>query len=60
MHGVAIPHARKIVEADYIHEADIVTILLLQEGEMIVLERHQKPHPVELTDVMVCVWYLVI
>ena len=60
MHGVVIPHARKTVEAEHITELDIATVLLLQEGEVNVLDSHRKPHPVELTDVMVCIWYLVI
>ena len=60
MHGMDGAHARKTVEAEHIPEIDIVPVLILQEGEIHVLEMHRKPKLVELTDVIVCICYLVI
>ena len=60
VNGAVIPHARKTVEVEHIGELDSVTVLLLQVGEIHVLEIQFKPKLVELTLVMVCIWYLIV
>ena len=60
VHGMDGLHARKIVEAEHIPEIDTVPVLVLQEGEIHVLEMHRKPKLVELTDVMVCIWHIIV
>ena len=60
MDGVVFLVARKLVELTHKYNINIVAILLPQEVEINDLEILRKQETVTLTDVMVCIWHLIL
>ena len=60
MLGVVTPVARMTVDPEHKKVTDTVTILLLHQMELDVLEPRRMRDLVTLMDVVVCIWPLII